>query len=123
MIEEKQESRLRPIIDKILPVIAMSTWGAIPDDLDFNFNPVQRTSEEKLADIVAKKSASIREARDSGIISDKIALKEYKQMADTTGMWTNITDEDIENASNEFDIPAETDFMTKTNEDLNDEVR
>lgn len=123
MIEEKQESRLRPIIDKILPVVAMSTWGAIPDDLDFNFNPVQRTSEEKLADIVAKKSASIREARDSGIISDKIALKEYKQMADTTGMWTNITDEDIENASNEFDVPVETDFLTKTDEDLNDEVR
>ena len=115
MIEEKQESTLRPIAEKLLPIIAMSTWGVIPDDLDFRFNPVQRATEEKLADIVAKKSTAIREARDSGIISDRIALKEYKQMSDTTGMWTNITDEDIDKASNEIDIPVETDFGLESN--------
>ena len=81
----------------------------------FRFNPVQRATEEKLADIVAKKSTAIREARDSGIISDRIALKEYKQMSDTTGMWTNITDEDIDKASNEIDIPVETDFGLEPN--------
>ena len=43
-------------------------------------------------------------------------------MSDTTGMWTNITDEDIDKASNEIDIPVETDFgMRNINGDLNNE--
>lgn len=97
-IEKEQESVLRPIIEKIMPVMAMSVWGAIPDDLDFDFNPVRTISSDKLADLAAKKSTAIIDAYAGGIISLKIALKELRQLADETGMWTNITDEDIEAA-------------------------
>ncbi len=99
-VEKEQESSLRPIIEKIMPVLAMSVWGAIPDDLDFDFNPVRTISSDKLADLAAKKSTAIIDAYAGGIISLKIALKELRQLADETGMWTNITDEDIEAADN-----------------------
>ena len=40
MIAQEQESKLRPILNKLLPVMCMSTFGAVPDDLDFEFDPV-----------------------------------------------------------------------------------
>jgi hypothetical protein len=80
----------------------MSEFGEVPSDLDYRFPPVQSPTESESADLVQKKSTSIKDAYDSGIINQKIALKEYKAMSKTTGMFTNITDEDIENASTDF---------------------
>jgi hypothetical protein len=80
----------------------MSEFGMVPNDLDFRFTPVQTPTESESADLVQKKSTSIKDAYDSGIINQKIALKEYKAMSKTTGMFTNITDEDIEQASTDF---------------------
>jgi phage-related protein (TIGR01555 family) len=101
-ISNQQESKLRPVLEQLLPVMFMSEFGMVPDDLDFRFPPVQSPTESESADLVQKKSTSIKDAYDSGIINQKIALKEYKAMSKTTGMFTNITDEDIENASTDF---------------------
>ena len=46
-IEERQESELRPIYDKLLPIMMLSCFGAIPDDFDFAFNPVRRPKMTK----------------------------------------------------------------------------
>lgn len=95
VVEQEQEAKLRPILDKLLPVLCMSTWGFIPDDISFEFNPIETPRDRDVAEIVRFKSDSILQAHDRGIISDQIALKELKQMGDGTGIFTNITDEDI----------------------------
>lgn len=97
-IEEKQESYLRPVLERILPVMCMSEFGAIPDDLEFSFNPCRRPTEDERADLGGKRTTAIMEPFNAGVISQKTALKELRQMADIIGMWSNITDEDIENA-------------------------
>ncbi|WP_061342966.1 phage portal protein [Clostridium botulinum] len=102
-IEQKQVSQLDPIFDKLLPIMFMSEFGAIPDDLDYTYNPIATPSEDELSNIVDKKSTAIINVFNAGLISQKIALKELKQMSDTTGMFTNITDEDINNADDEID--------------------
>lgn len=107
IIEQKQASQLQPVLDKILPIMFMSEFGAIPDDLDYEFNPIGSPSESELADIVDKKSNSIINVVNSGLISQKTALKELRQMSETTGMFTNITDEDIENADDDTDITGD----------------
>lgn len=101
-IEEKQESSLRPVYDKILPIMIMSELGAIPDDFDYEFNPVRRPSDDEMADLASKNIDSITKAFQAGIISQKIALKELRQQAELTGMFSNITDEDIEKADDEI---------------------
>lgn len=101
-IEEKQESLLRPVYDKILPIMMMSELGAIPDDFDYEFNPVRRPSDDEMADLASKNIDSITKAFQAGIISQKIALKELRQQAELTGMFSNITDEDIEKADDEI---------------------
>ena len=47
MIGEKQESILRPILNKLLPPFMVSMFGAVPDDLDFDFNPVSEPSDKE----------------------------------------------------------------------------
>lgn len=100
-LEEKQETYLQPIIDKLLPIIFMSTLGAIPEDLDWEFNPSMNVNSKDLADLAQSMASPIFEAFNAGLITKEIALKELKQQNEKTGMWSNITDEDIENAKNE----------------------
>lgn len=100
-LEEKQETYLQPIIDKLLPIIFMSTLGAIPEDLDWEFNPCMNVNSKDLADLAQSMASPIFEAFNAGLITKEIALKELKQQNEKTGMWSNITDEDIESAKNE----------------------
>ena len=106
-IEEKQESELRPIYDKLLPIMCMSTLGAVPDDLDFDFNAVRRPNEDEMSDLASKNTDSVTKAFQAGLISQRTALKELRSQSEITGMWTNITDEDIEKADDTIQDPNE----------------
>lgn len=110
MIGQKQVSQLQPVIDKLLPVMVMSELAYIPSDLSYDFNPVAEQTEEELASIVDKKVNAINTVYQGGLITQKVAIKELKEMADTTGMFTNISDEDIANASTEYDQGEFGDF-------------
>lgn len=116
IIEQKQASQLYPALDKLLPIMFMSEFGAIPDDLDYECNPVGSSNETELADIVDKKSNSIINVFNSGLISQKTSLKELRQMGEVTGMFTNITDEDIENADDDTDPTGD---MPEDDNDIN----
>lgn len=98
IVQQQQESTLGPILDKLLPIMCMSEFGAIPDDIDYTFNPIRTPDDEEVADLADKKTKSIIEVYNAGLISQKVALKELKQLSESTGMYSNITDEDIENA-------------------------
>lgn len=106
-IEEKQESVLRPIYDKLLPIMAMSALGSVPDDLDFEFNAVRRPDEDEMSDLASKNTDSVTKAFQAGLISQRTALKELRSQSEITGMWTNITDEDIEKADDTIQDPNE----------------
>lgn len=101
MIGQRQEEKLTPIMDKLLPVIIMSTWGFVPDDLDFEWNPVGEATDEEKAELTNKTVDSIDTVYNSGLIGRKTALKELRQLKETTGAFSNITDEIIEAASDD----------------------
>lgn len=101
MVGQKQNREVNPQLKKLMPVIAMSTWGEVPDDLDWKFNPIREMSSEDQAELAAKKVTAIVEPYNAGIIGRQTAMKELKQISDETGMFSNITDEDIEEADNE----------------------
>jgi phage-related protein (TIGR01555 family) len=106
-IEEKQEADLRPVYDKILPIMFISTLGGIPDDWDYEFNPVRRPRDDEMADLASKNTDSVTKAFQAGMVSQRTALKELRQQAEMTGMWSNITDEDIEKADDSVMQPDE----------------
>jgi len=105
VIEERQESYLRPVFDKLLPVLFMSELGAIPDDLDYKFSPIRRASDEEKAELGSKITGSVIEVFNAGLISQQIALKELRQLEEITDMWSNITDDDIANADANIQQP------------------
>lgn len=124
-LEEKQETYLQPIIDKLLPIIFMSTLGAIPEDLDWEFNPCMNVNSKDLADLAQSMASPIFEAFNAGLITKEIALKELKQQNEKNGMWSNITDEDIKNAKNEdnsgeYTNEEQESLMSELNPEQND---
>lgn len=124
-LEEKQETYLQPIIDKLLPIIFMSTLGAIPEDLDWEFNPCMNVNSKDLADLAQSMASPIFEAFNAGLITKEIALKELKQQNEKTGMWSNVTDEDIKNAKNEdnsgeYTNEEQESLMSELNPEQND---
>lgn len=103
VVEQRQESDLRPQLEKLLPVIYMSALGYIPEDDEFIFNPVETPSQKDKADLIWRSVEAINSSFGSGIISQKIALKELKQVGEPLGIFTNITDEDIDRANNDLE--------------------
>lgn len=110
-IEEKQEAYLSPVLDKLLPIIALSTWGMIPDDLDYEYNPLRKADPKENADLAKSMGESVISVYNASLISQQTALKELRQQSEVTGMWSNITDEDIAKADSEVDMGGELDGL------------
>lgn len=89
-IDGVRETTLRPVLEKLLPIICMSTWGMIPDDLDIDFPPMQTPDEEKTATIAEKKAGTIIAAFNANLIDKETAAKELR---DLDGIFDKITDE------------------------------
>ena len=102
-IRQSQESMLRPVLEKLLPIMCVSVWGLVPEDLDFDFNPVRDTSEEERANLIQQGSAAIVSVFQSGLISQKTALVELRKSGASYGMWDSITDDDIDRADDMTD--------------------
>lgn len=100
-IAADQNDSLRSQLDKLYPVICMSEFGEVPDDLDFKFPSIRVLTEEDKADKADKASAPIIAAYNVGGYGRKTLLKELRQLSETTEVFSNITDEMIEEASDE----------------------
>lgn len=106
-IEQKQEYDLRPALEKLMPVIFVSALGAVPDDWDIVFEAVQTVSEEARANLAEKTSNTVMNVYAADLIKKSTALKELKSNTVNTGMWSTITDEEIEAADQEAQLEAE----------------
>ena len=107
VISQLQERVLRPALEKLLPVMCMSVWGEVPEDLEIVFEPIGTTTPAERAEIMGQSSTPVIQAFQAGIISQKVALSELRELGKPINAWTNITDEDIENADDEADMGEE----------------
>lgn len=107
-VDSQREAKLRPALQKLLPVLAMSAWGFVPDDLDFSFPPLWTPTAMETAEITLKKAQAIRDTFQAGLIRADTAQKELKKLEEETGMFGNLADEEIaENAGKTYqDVTA-----------------
>lgn len=94
-VDTLREAKLRPILEKLLPVLAMSAWGAVPDGLDITFPPLWTPTAAEVAEIALKKAQAIRDTFQAGLLNVDTAQKELKKLADETDLFGSITDEEI----------------------------
>ena len=107
MIAQLQQSKLKPALQKLIPIMFMSEFGFVPDDLGIKFNPIATPNEQVLANITQYKVQAIKDIYEAGLITQRTAMQELHTMSDTLGIFTNITDEDIEKANDELELPGE----------------
>lgn len=93
--EQVRESDFIPVIDRLLPIMAISCWGDIPDDLDAAYDPIETPSSEELAQIAQKNVDTLTVAFQNYAFDLSGYRKELKALTDQTGMFANITDDEI----------------------------
>jgi hypothetical protein len=107
-IRAKQERHLRAPLSPLLKILHRSVTGRpAPDNFTFEFNPLWQLTDEQKATIAKTTAETIAGAYDAGLIGAQTAMKELRQSADVTGIFSNITDEAIEAASDEPPAPAD----------------
>ena len=94
-VDSQREAKLRPALEKLLPVLCMSAWGFVPDDLAVTFPPLWTPTAKELAEIAKTKSEAIVSGYQAGLLNVDTAQKELKKLEEETGMFGSITDEEI----------------------------
>lgn len=101
-INAQQEAKLRRPWDLLLKVLWRSVFGKdAPKDLEFTFQPLWQTSDLDKATIAKTNVESIIAAHEEGLVPTKAAMQELRGLSGKTGLFTNITDKDINDAEDE----------------------
>lgn len=90
-VDTLRESKLRPILDKLLPVVARSA-GIEQLDLDVTFPPLWTPTASETASIAKQKAEVIVSAFQAGLLDAGIAMRELKKLEDETGLFGSLTD-------------------------------
>lgn len=101
-INAQQEAKLRNPMDLLLRIMWRSEFGqAAPDDLEFTFTPLWQQTPTDKANNAKTNAETILGALNDGAISKATAMSELRDSSGETGVFANITDEDIEEAKTE----------------------
>lgn len=120
-IKQQQERKLRSAVEKIYDVLMRSEFGIEPpENITITFNPLWQVSDAEKATIAGSVTDAVTKASDSGLIDRHTALKELRQSSNVTGIFSNITDEDIAEAENE--PPPDFNEVGNEGEDLTNET-
>lgn len=101
-INKEQKRTLKVPVTNIVRAIAQSKGIKLPKGFAIEFNPLWQLTEKEKADIAETTGRTVGAAEEAGLISQQDALKELKASSSITGIFTNITDEDIEAAATDL---------------------
>ena len=90
MIAQMQERILRPALEKLLPVMAISCWGYAPEDMEIIFEPVMTTSPAEQAELIQKISNDVISAFQAGLLDKEQALRELQARGERLGVYTRV---------------------------------
>ena len=94
-VDSQREAKLRPVLEKLLPIMAMSAWGVVPDDMSIEFPPLWTPTAAEIAEIALKKAQAIRDTFQAGLFQADTAMKELKKLEEETGMFGSISNQEI----------------------------
>ena len=94
-IDTLRESKLAPVLRRLLPVLAMSALGEIPRGLDVSFPPMWAPTAKEAAEIAKTKAETIVSVFQAGLMRADTAQRELKKLAGETELFDSITDEEI----------------------------
>ena len=90
MIAQMQERLLRPALEKLLPVMVISCWGYVPEDMEIVFEHVMTSSPAERAELVQKMTSDVIEGYKAGLLTREEALEELKSRGEELGVYAKI---------------------------------
>ena len=90
MIRSLQERMLRPALERLLPVMAISCWGEVPEDMKIVFEPVMTMSMKDQIEMAEKLMGIMKTGVETGIMSIDEARNEMKAWSDRTGVCSKL---------------------------------
>jgi len=116
-----KQRRGKRSISRLIRVIHASSLNKAPsDDFDFHFKPLYELSAKEKAEVAVSTTAAVRDAYEADLIPAHVAMRELRQSGDATGIFTNITDEDINEAKLNPPAPPGLEGMPLPGEDAMD---
>ena len=91
-IAQMQERHLRPALEKLVPIMAISCWGYCPESIEIVFDPLVTISPKDRAEMVNIGSNMIFRAFELNLISKEEACSELKALGNQYGYWTKLSD-------------------------------
>lgn len=98
---------LKVPVTNIYRAVAATLGIDLPNGFGIKMRPLWQMSDKEKADIAASITETVCKGKEAGLISEQGAMKELKQSSAVTGIWTNITEEAIEAASDEIAPPPD----------------
>ena len=80
LIAEMQERHLRPALEKLLPVMALSLWGHVPPRLEPSFPPLVTASPLEQAEVLSRQVDTLARAAEAGFITPDEARNRLRQL-------------------------------------------
>ncbi len=100
-IRQGQESRLRRPLALVLEVLCRSELGVPPPSgFHFGFTPLWQISAAERASIAEATARTVINAHQASLIDRGTALRELRETSRLTGLFSNVTDQDIRNGDN-----------------------
>ena len=90
MIAGLQERYLRPALERLLPVMAISCFGYLPEDLDFVFNPLATVTAEEAEELAGKLSDRVEKLYSAGLLTYEEARNELKTVGEKYAAYSGI---------------------------------
>lgn len=104
-IAQQQQKHLTRGVLLCYWLLAKSRGIRLPDDFFFKFRSLWELSDNDKATIAGQVATAVTTAHDSGLLTDKAAMQELRQSSRTTGIFSNITAEDLAQANDQLNAP------------------
>jgi phage-related protein (TIGR01555 family) len=118
-ISQQQNRQMYVGVNTIYKLLAATVGVKVEDDFDVRFASLWQLSDKEKADVAKTTGETVQAAVDGGLIGHRTALLELRQQSRATGVFTNITSEQIEAADDEVLPPvAEKEMGLEHEKDL-----
>lgn len=105
-INQQQEGRLRSPLHRLLEVVSQSALGKpLPTSFKFDFASLWQMDDKTKAEVANTTADAVTKVEEAGLITRKTALKELRQSSEVTGIFSHITDEEIEQVDDDPPSP------------------
>lgn len=95
-VDSQRETKLRPALEQLLPVLLMSAIGRMPETFQVSFPPLWTPTAKETAEIAKVKAETIVTAYQAGLLNVDTAQQELRKLEEETGLFGSITDKEIE---------------------------